>query len=173
MTLSEYESPCGRLLLGVHGQSLCLCDWMTGDRIETSMRRINRHLTVSQCADDKTLYDRAARMLDEYFAGKRRQFDLPLLLCGTEFQQRIWKVLPQIPYGETVSYKDVAQRAGSPEGVRAVASAIGANPLSILIPCHRIIGADGTLTGYAGGLEAKRYLLRLECIKSGHKRAGF
>ena len=100
--------------------------------------------------------------LDEYFGGRRRTFDIPLLTVGTDFQKSVWQALLEIPYGETRSYMQIAERIGTPKGVRAVAQALGANGISILIPCHRVIGADGTLTGFAGGLDAKRRLLETE-----------
>ena len=104
----------------------------------------------------------AAAQLDEYFAGRRRAFDLPLRLRGTPFQQRVWQTLLDIPYGDTVSYKDVAAHAGRPGAARAAGAAVGRNPIAVIVPCHRVVGADGSLTGYAGGLPAKRALLRLE-----------
>ena len=162
MKFEEYASPCGNLLLGVHGSSLCLCDWIIGDRIEKTLHRLKRFLPAQQCEDDLALIDVARLQLDEYFAGNRLDFSVSVTALGSEFQRRVWEVLPQIPYGRTASYKDIADRISCSNGVRAVASAIGANPLSILIPCHRIIGSGGTLNGYAGGLEAKRYLLQLE-----------
>ncbi|MGH8232674.1 MAG: methylated-DNA--[protein]-cysteine S-methyltransferase [Rhodanobacteraceae bacterium] len=104
----------------------------------------------------------AARQLDEYFAGKRRQFDLPLRPSGTPFQLEVWGALLAIPYGETVSYADIARRIRRPRAVRAVGAANGANPLAIIVPCHRVIGSHGDLVGYGGGLPAKRWLLALE-----------
>jgi methylated-DNA-[protein]-cysteine S-methyltransferase len=105
----------------------------------------------------------AHRQLDEYFAGDRDAFDLPLEPSGTPFQRRVWRELEDIPYGETASYGEIAARLGlPPTASRAVGSANGSNPLAIVVPCHRVIGADGTLTGYAGGLERKRTLLDLE-----------
>ena len=101
----------------------------------------------------------ACAQLHQYFEGERQTFTLPLRLVGTAFQQEIWEVLRKIPYGQTCSYAAIAQQIGRPRAVRAVANAIGANPLSLLIPCHRVIGSSGKLTGYAGGLEAKRLLL--------------
>lgn len=103
-----------------------------------------------------------ARQLKEYFAGRRRDFDLPLAPEGTPFQRSVWGALRAIPYGETQSYGAVARRIGRPRAVRAVGAANGANPLSIVVPCHRVIGADGSLTGYGGGLARKRKLLALE-----------
>jgi len=102
------------------------------------------------------------RQLDEYFAGERRTFDLPLDLAGSEFEQAVWAQLRRIPYGETVSYGELARRAGRPDVVRAVAAAVGRTPVPIVVPCHRVIGADGSLTGYGGGLPRKRALLDLE-----------
>ena len=104
----------------------------------------------------------AARQLAEYFAGDRREFDLPLRLHGTDFQRRVWQVLTEIPYGETWSYGQLAKRIDNPRGFRAVGLANGRNPISILVPCHRVIGADGSLTGYGGGVERKRWLLAHE-----------
>lgn len=104
------------------------------------------------------------RQLDEYFAGKRKAFDIQLRLTGTDFQNEVWNALLDIPYGATKSYKDIARYIGKPKAVRAVAGAIGANGISILIPCHRVIGSDHSLTGYAGGLEAKKMLLGVETI---------
>lgn len=104
----------------------------------------------------------ACHQLDEYFGGRRTEFDVPLDPRGTEFQLRAWQALRAIPYGETATYAEQARRIGSPSAVRAVGAANGRNPLSIVVPCHRVVGADGSLTGYAGGVEAKRFLLSLE-----------
>jgi len=113
--------------------------------------------------DGRPILAACARQLDEYFAGERTVFDLPLALEGTPFQLTVWSELAKVPYGVTMSYGELARRAGLPrEAVRAVGSANGSNPVSIVIPCHRIIGADGSLTGYGGGLENKRMLLALE-----------
>ena len=104
----------------------------------------------------------AAEQLREYFAGERTAFDLPLTLDGTPFQQQAWRALADIPYGETVSYGEQARRIGKPEAIRATGAANGRNPIAIVLPCHRVIGADGSLTGFGGGLETKRRLLDLE-----------
>lgn len=103
-----------------------------------------------------------ARQLSEYFSGKRREFSLPLSPKGTEFQLRVWRALETIPYGETRSYGDMARLIGSPKACRAVGMANHRNPISIIVPCHRVVGANGSLTGYGGGLDAKRFLLDLE-----------
>lgn len=114
--------------------------------------------------DTSPLLDAAEAQLREYFAGARRTFDLPLAPHGTAFQQRVWAALRAIPYGETRTYGELAAAIGSPNASRAVGMANHRNPISIVIPCHRVIGANGTLTGYAGGLEVKRKLLALEGI---------
>lgn len=111
---------------------------------------------------DSDLLHRTARELDEYFAGLRRTFDLPLSVHGTPFQLRVWAALRQIPYGETRSYAEIAAMAGNPKACRAVGMANHRNPVSILVPCHRVINADGSLGGYGGGTDKKRFLLRLE-----------
>ena len=108
------------------------------------------------------LLQRTEAQLSEYFEGKRHEFDLPLKPSGTEFQQRVWAALMDIPYGETRTYKDIAIAAGCPKGYRAVGMANHNNPISIIVPCHRVIGSGGKLTGYGGGLPVKEYLLGLE-----------
>jgi methylated-DNA-[protein]-cysteine S-methyltransferase len=102
------------------------------------------------------------RQLDEYFAGKRESFDLPLAPRGTAFQQRVWKEIARVPYGKTITYGELASRAGTPGHARAAGAATGRNPIGVVVPCHRIMGSDGSLTGYAGGLERKRSLLERE-----------
>lgn len=114
--------------------------------------------------DHLPLFEEARRQLEEYFAGSRQNFDLPLNPGGTDFQRRVWRTLLDIPYGTAISYRELAHRADCPRGYQAVGQANGRNPLPILIPCHRVIGADGTLGGYSGGLDRKRFLLDLEGI---------
>ena len=106
-----------------------------------------------------------ARQLREYFAGRRERFDLPLAAEGTAFQKSVWRAIAKVPAGRTASYGDLARRIGRPSAVRAVGAAVGRNPLSVVVPCHRIVGSDGSLTGYAGGLGRKRALLALERVE--------
>lgn len=113
-------------------------------------------------ARDDAGFDEAARQLDEYFAGRRTDFDLPLRPSGTPFQRQVWAALREIPYAWTISYGELARRIGQPHASRAVGLANGRNPISVIVPCHRVIGANGALTGYGGGLERKRHLLALE-----------
>ncbi|BES70386.1 methylated-DNA--[protein]-cysteine S-methyltransferase [Marinobacter nanhaiticus D15-8W] len=146
-------SPIGELLL-------------TGDG--TSLTRIYMRKQKYGCdvkpgwEQDESQFGEARRQLDAYFAGDLKQFDLPLAPAGTEFQQSVWRALVEIPYGETRSYGELARQLGSPKLNRAVGTANGRNPISIIIPCHRVIGADGSLTGYGGGVERKRWLLAHE-----------
>lgn len=146
------ESPIGRLRLHTDGVAL------TGLYMD-----VERHSPLGAAAgfEDASAgpLPRTVRQLSEYFSGQRRDFDLPLRLHGTEFQQRVWQVLKQIPYGQTWSYGEMARHIGNPAASRAVGLANGRNPISILVPCHRVIGADGSLTGYGGGVERKRWLL--------------
>ena len=120
---------------------------------------------------DDGAFDSVREQLDAYFAGDLQEFDLPLALHGTPFQLRVWDELARIPFAETISYKELALRLGDLKLVRAVGLANGRNPVSIVIPCHRVIGADGTLVGYGGGLERKRWLLDHEAVASGRRLA--
>jgi methylated-DNA-[protein]-cysteine S-methyltransferase len=131
---------------------------------EMGIRRLGfGESTIANGASESgTLAAEAARQLDEYFSGRRRQFDLPLDLEGTEFQQRVWKAVSGVPYGQTRSYAQIATTIGSPAAVRAVGAANGANPVAIIVPCHRVVASGGGLGGYGGGLELKRRLLALE-----------
>lgn len=114
------------------------------------------------------IIEETRRQLDEYFRHERQAFDIPLLTAGTEFQKSVWNSLMEIPYGQTITYGELATRLGKPAAVRAVANANGANAISIIIPCHRVIGSNNTLTGYGGGLEAKKFLLELEQTQTNH-----
>lgn len=162
ISVQYYASPCGELILASIGDQLCLCDWNERPCAKRNKRRLQRYLNASFTIAPSAVIDKAKSQLDEYFAGRRKAFEVPLLLVGTNFQQSVWRSLQHIPYGATQSYKEVAQRVGNPQGVRAVAQAIGANGISIFIPCHRVIGSNRSLTGYAGGVEAKVMLLDIE-----------
>lgn len=162
---ARYQSPCGEMLLGAAGDRLCLCNWaqeLHPGRVEQRLRTILK-AQFEECGQIlPEVLQRTVRELDEYFRGERRDFDIPLLLAGSDFQKRVWQQLPRIPYGQTASYGELAAAIGSPRSVRAVANANGANAISIILPCHRVIGSDGRLTGYGGGLRAKQHLLDLE-----------
>lgn len=164
----RYHSPCGELILGSLGQQLCLCDWRYRSKRSMIDRRLQKYLKASFIDRSSDVIDSAIAQLDDYFAGHRQQFDIPLLFAGSDFQHRVWQALLAIPYGETRSYNELADSLGEGGASRAVASANGANALSIFVPCHRVIGRDGQLTGYAGGLPAKEQLLDLECSTIKH-----
>jgi methylated-DNA-[protein]-cysteine S-methyltransferase len=157
-----WKSPVGELLLGQVDQSLVLCDWRYRKMRSTIDRRIQEPLGPYQEAPDDSFLQEVIHQLEEYFEGQRKSFDVSVNPVGTDFQKRVWRILGQIPYGSTLSYQALSEELGDPKAIRAVASANGANALSILYPCHRIIGSDGSLVGYAGGLQAKEALLRLE-----------
>ena len=158
----RYLSPCGELILGSLEDKLCLCNW-TSELHPGRVERRLRTLLNAECADGPSAVTlMAARQLDEYFHRKRTTFDIPLLFAGTDFQQAVWRQLLEIPYGQTISYGEMARRLGIPKAVRAVANANGANAICLFAPCHRVIGSNGSLTGFGGGLDAKKFLLKLE-----------
>lgn len=157
-----YRSPAGELLIGSLCERLCLCDWLSRRDRDAVGRRICRYLGAEYTEGESVVNKRAIAQLEEYFAGIRREFDIALLMAGTDFQRHVWSQLCRIPYGSVTTYAGVARQADHPGGVRAVAAAIGANAISIFIPCHRVIGSGGRLTGYAGGIETKQRLLNLE-----------
>jgi len=149
-TFYVYNTPVGHVTIGSDGHAITGVAFgptkLQGDEAPTA------------------LTNRAANQLQEYFAGKRHTFDLPLAPAGTEFQKNVWNALQAIPYGTTCSYADIAGRIGKPSAARAVGMANNKNPIAIMIPCHRVIGASGKLVGYAGGLRIKEFLLNLEGV---------
>jgi methylated-DNA-[protein]-cysteine S-methyltransferase len=158
MRYTYADSPLGDLLfIGDHGG-------LTGMYMQTTRYPVN--VGRDWVRDDKSFAD-VRQQMDEYFAGTRQDFDLQLNARGSGFQKRVWAALVKIPYGETASYGQIAAQLGSPDAARAVGLANGQNPISIIVPCHRVIGADGSLTGYGGGLPAKQFLLSLEASHSG------
>lgn len=154
-----FDTPIGELLLAGEDDALAMIGFPKG-----SMRRDPEPDWIY---NEKPLAN-ARRQLEEYFAGSRKDFDLPLRLNGTEFQVKVLKALLKIPYGETVSYGEIAKRIGKPKAMRAVGAANGRNPIPIVVPCHRVIGSGGDLTGFGGGLDTKEALLRLEAENSEH-----
>lgn len=160
--IQRYHSPCGDLMLGSLEDKLCLCDWALERRRDSIDRRLQKALQAGYEEKASDVTQEAVRQLEEYFNGKRTVFDVPLLFAGTDFQKRVWHKLLEIPYGTTLSYGELAVQLDMPQAVRAVANANGANAISIFVPCHRVIGSNHSLTGYAGGLDAKKRLLDLE-----------
>lgn len=157
-----FHTPYGELLLGSFGDAMCLCDWRHHRMREAVDTRIQRGLGAVYAEGSSPVIEAAMAQLTDYFAGRRRDFDVPLRMVGTVFQQRVWKALQSLPYGGTVTYTALTDRIAERTAIRAVAAANGANALSILVPCHRVIRSAGELVGYAGGLAAKHGLLALE-----------
>ena len=155
---ASHPSPIGPLLLV--GER----DDAGGVRLSGIFMEEHRHgpAVDPSWIEDPAAFREVARQLDEYFAGTRPSFDLPLAPGGTPFQRRVWEELARIPAGTTVTYGELARRAGRPGAARAVGAAVGRNPVSIVVPCHRVVGSDGALTGYAGGIARKAFLLALE-----------
>ena len=147
------ESPVGTLRLVAEELGLRMVWFVRGRKEEKP---------DAEWKEDAAFFADVMRQLNAYFAGELREFEIPLLMLGTEFQKRVWKTLQTIPYGETMSYGELAKKIGDPKAVRAVGAANGQNPIPIIVPCHRVIGSDGSLTGFGGGLENKKKLLELE-----------
>lgn len=156
------ETPLGAMLAIADDEGLHLLDWVDRRGLERAIGRLKSRLKVAIVPDRHVVLDQAAREIEEYFAGTRHRFTLPLAPQGTPFQQAVWKLLMQIPAGETRTYGGLAVALGQPTAVRAVARANGDNFRGIVVPCHRVVGADGDLTGYGGGLARKRWLIEHE-----------
>ena len=148
---ASLATPLGTMRLATDGRAILAVEFDVSPLVTTPLS-----------VDAQLLCDAVRGRLDAYFEGRPARFDLPLAPWGTPFQREVWNALCGIPYGETVSYGEIARRVGRPSAVRAVGAANGRNPIAIIIPCHRVIGANGTLTGYGGGLDRKRALLALE-----------
>ncbi len=161
-----YDSPCGRLIIGSIDGELCLCDWDIAGRRKIIDARLKAAFKAEIVMQPTEVTVRAAKELDEYFAGRRMSFDIPLKFAAGEFRKDVWQALLTIPYGATVSYSEIASQAGHPAAVRAVGTAIGANPMSIFVPCHRVILQSGAVGQYAGGTPAKSRLLALEKVNN-------
>ncbi len=160
--IQYYKSPYGEMILGSYDNKLCMCDWRYRKMRESIDQRIQKSLNTTYIEKDDQVLQQTKQQFEEYFRSDRMKFELPLLLVGTDFQKQVWQALINVPFGETSTYLKLAEDMGKKSAVRAVANANGANALSIIVPCHRIIGSNGQLVGYAGGLEAKRKLLLLE-----------
>lgn len=155
LSFMEMSSPVGILKLVAHEHALVAVLWENENP---------KRVRLAELIEDQQhpILLKTQKQLNEYFAGQRKNFDLPLDFEGTEFQQKVWQALLSIPFGETRSYKDIAEQIGNVKAVRAVGAANGKNPISIIAPCHRVVGANGKLVGFAGGLENKDVLLKLE-----------
>lgn len=162
ITITQLQSPLGTLVAGATDQGICLLEFADKHRLEEQCRRLRRHFDAAPVQGTHPLLTRLREELDSYFARELRNFTVPIEAPGTAFQREIWDYLARIPYGETRSYNGVARDIGRAGAQRAVGRANGDNRLAIVIPCHRVVRADGSLSGYGGGLHRKRWLLELE-----------
>ena len=157
-----FRTKIGELMLGSYDKKLCLLDFRYRKMRKTIDNRIKNGLNANFIINENKLLEKTKCQINEYLNGDRKQFDLPLVLVGTDFQKNVWNSLLKIRYGKTTTYLQIAKNIKNEKAVRAVASANGANAMSLIVPCHRVIGSNGELVGYGGGLPAKKRLLKLE-----------
>ena len=163
----KIQTPLGEMLAIKTEKGLCMLEFLDGKSTEKQVKELESLGDILEKEDD--FFEQLETELNDYFEGNLTQFTIPFDFIGTDFQKKVWHALLNIPYGETKSYKEIAISMGNPNGTRAVAGAIGANGISIFIPCHRVIGSNHLLTGFAGGLDAKRRLLEIEAEQKQHK----
>jgi len=162
ISIQYYKTPFGELMFGSFDNKLCLADWRYRKMRTAIDKRLRAGLKAEFAEESTPVIEDVKTQLQAYFGRCRTEFDIPLLFVGSDFQKSVWNALLQIPYGETETYLGLSKKLNKEKAVRAVASANGANAISILVPCHRIIGSNGHLVGYAGGLNSKKKLLDLE-----------
>jgi methylated-DNA-[protein]-cysteine S-methyltransferase len=164
--ITYYKTDFGELIIGAYEGKLCLCDWRYRKMRNRIDERIQKGLNSNYVLQEDEITTLTIQQLAAYFQNIRTLFDIPLLFVGTDFQKTVWQSLLQISYGETTTYLQLATQLHNKEAIRAVAAANGANAISIIVPCHRVIGSNGALIGYAGGLNAKQQLLELEGVNT-------
>ena len=164
VNFQHHQTKIGELVLGSLSGKLCLLGFGDREMRRTVDGRIRKKLDAEFVEQSDKVLEQTMKQVDEYLSGNRKEFDMPLLMVGTDFQKRVWQALTRVPHGATSTYGQIAEDIGSPKAVRAVGNASSVNPISIIVPCHRIIGGDGGLVGYGGGLSVKRRLLELERI---------
>jgi len=162
INIQYYKTKYAHFILGSFDNKLCLLDFRYRKMRSSVDNRLQKGLKAEFVEQDDPILQETRKQIDEYFNMQRKEFDIPLLTVGSDFQKDVWTMLLKVPYGTTSTYAQLAQAIGNEKAVRAVANANGANAISLVIPCHRIIGSDGTLTGYGGGLALKEKLLKLE-----------
>ena len=160
--ISYFKTPFGEMIIGSLDEKLCLCDWRFRKKREAIDKRLKNRLDAHFKLESSGIIEETKIQLNQYFQGKRKAFNIPILFAGSDFQKKVWETLVQIPFGKTTSYLELSRTLQNEKAIRAVASANGANAISIIVPCHRVIGSDGKLVGYAGGLNAKMKLLNIE-----------
>lgn len=156
------ETPLGEMLACEFEGKICLLEFLDTKGFEKELTAVSKTFKANFKQEETVVFKQLKIQLAEYFTGNRKEFSVPLLTVGTDFQKNVWEILQKIPYGETKTYEEQTKIFGNPKAIRAVASANGRNKIAIIIPCHRVIGKNGTLTGYAGGLWRKQKLLELE-----------
>ncbi len=162
LSYTKLTSPLGDLYCGIYNEKLVLLEFENEERIASQLQQLEIHLKATSKEQESLLSHQVQVQLDEYFSQTRKDFDLPILMVGSDFQQKVWQSLFDIPYGKTTSYQQQAIKYGDVKAIRAVAKANGENRIGIIVPCHRVIGSNGALTGYAGELWRKKALLELE-----------
>ena len=167
IAITKIETELGIMIAGAVDEGICLLEFSDRRMLNTEYKVLERYLQTTVEEGENKHFQTLLNQLKEYFEGTRKEFSLPLVIPGTDFQQAVWKELMKIPFGTTRSYQEQSEALGKPESIRAVANANGMNRISIVIPCHRIIGSDGKLTGYGGGLKRKKWLLDHEKKHSG------
>lgn len=167
INISEISTPLGSMLVGTTDQGLCLLEFNNRIRMENEFTDLKSILHAVMRPGRNQYTGQLETELSEYFAGKRKTFTVPLHTPGNQFSQAVWNTLLEIPYGTTCSYKQQSEKMNNPKAIRAIASTNGRNRIAIIIPCHRVIGSDGSLTGYAGGMDKKKWLLMFEKANSG------
>ena len=171
ISCSHWDSPCGRLLIASFNDKLVMNDWEQSRRHQEIMRRLQRRLGADFIEARSPKKEKAVIELQEYFSGKRKTFDVDLLLVGSPFQLSVWQAISAVPYGSQTTYAGIAAAAGFPRAVRAAGTAVGSNPLSIIIGCHRVLASSSTKLSYGGGAATKKFLLDLEGISLARQKA--
>ena len=160
--MTQIATPLGPMLAGATSEGICMLEFTNRVRLEREFSDLQKMLNAVMLPGRNQYSDQLEKEVNEYFEGKRKIFSVSLHTPGTEFSQGVWKMLQKIPYGKTCSYKEQAEMLNNPKAIRAIASTNGRNRLAIVIPCHRVIGGDGNMTGYAAGVEKKKWLLNFE-----------
>jgi len=158
----EISTPLGPMLAGATSQGVCILEFINRIKLEKEILDLQKLLNAVMLPGNNPHLDQLANELTEYFEGSRKVFSVPLHIPGNEFSQAVWKTLQEIPYGQTCSYKQQADKMNNPKAIRAIATTNGRNRLAIIVPCHRVIGSDGKMIGYAAGVEKKKWLLKFE-----------
>lgn len=164
VNFTHIETPIGTVIACAADKGICMLEFSDRKILDKELRDISKSLNADLVEEENKYFEPLRNQLTEYFQGTLKKFDIPLIMIGTDFQKTVWSQLRKIPYGTTVSYLKEAEAINKPSAVRAVANANGCNKISIIIPCHRVIGSNGTLTGYGGGLWRKEKLLKLEGV---------